>query len=108
MDWNPNESASVTGPSAGCSPVSASCTTIAALVPANTRLREPVNIPAALLAKHLPFAADPTCSEGGVVAIGRLAIGQLRVGRANMRSGQIDELRITRLIIEDLRIDRTR
>jgi flagellar biosynthesis protein FlhF len=42
---------------------------LAALVPANTRLREPVNIPAALLAKHLPFAADPTCSEGGVVAI---------------------------------------
>jgi len=42
---------------------------LAALAPRNTRLRDPAHIPAALLAKHLPLAADPTASEGGVVAI---------------------------------------
>jgi flagellar biosynthesis protein FlhF len=42
---------------------------LAALAPRNTRLRDPAHIPAALLAKHLPLAADRTVSEGGVVAI---------------------------------------
>jgi flagellar biosynthesis protein FlhF len=42
---------------------------LAELAPRNTRLRDPAHIPAALLAKHLPVAADPTCTAGGVVAI---------------------------------------
>jgi flagellar biosynthesis protein FlhF len=42
---------------------------LAALAPATTRLRDPAAIPAALLAKHLPLAADPTGNTGGLVAI---------------------------------------
>jgi len=42
---------------------------LAALAPPSTSLRDPAAIPAALLAKHLPLAADPTVHEGGVVAI---------------------------------------
>ena len=42
---------------------------LAALAPRSTRLRDPAHIPAALLAKHLPVAADATNSEGGIVAI---------------------------------------
>jgi hypothetical protein len=41
----------------------------------------------------------------GAVAIGRLAIGWLGVGRATLRSGQIDDLRITRLTIGELRVE---
>ncbi len=42
----------------------------------------------------------------GVLAIGRLAIGKLALGRARLRSGTVDELRIARLTIGELRIER--
>jgi hypothetical protein len=42
----------------------------------------------------------------GALAIGTLAIGQLALGRAKLRSGQVDELRIARLTIEELRVGR--
>jgi flagellar biosynthesis protein FlhF len=44
-------------------------TRLAELAPTSTRLRDPAHIPTALLAKHLPITADPTCTEGGIVAI---------------------------------------
>ena len=42
----------------------------------------------------------------GALAIGKLAIGQLGLGRARLRSGQVDELRIARLTIQELRVER--
>jgi hypothetical protein len=42
----------------------------------------------------------------GAMSIGRLAIGRLTVGRTSLRSGQVRELRIARLIVEDLWIER--
>jgi hypothetical protein len=42
----------------------------------------------------------------GALAIGKLAIGQLSLGRTRIRSGQIDHLRIARLTIEELQVQR--
>jgi hypothetical protein len=42
----------------------------------------------------------------GAIASGKLAIGQLVLGRARLRKGQVDELRITRLTIGELRVER--
>lgn len=42
----------------------------------------------------------------GALAIGKLVIGQLALGRAGLRNGQVDELRIARLTIEELRVER--
>jgi flagellar biosynthesis protein FlhF len=50
---------------------------LAALTPRNTRLQNPGAIPVALLAKHLPVIADPTCVDGGVVAV----VGPTGVGK---------------------------
>jgi flagellar biosynthesis protein FlhF len=50
---------------------------LASLTPKSTRLENPSHIPLALLAKHLPVIADPTCINGGVVAI----VGPTGVGK---------------------------
>ncbi|MGA2780076.1 MAG: flagellar biosynthesis protein FlhF [Steroidobacteraceae bacterium] len=50
---------------------------LASLTPKSTRLQNPSHIPIALLAKHLPVIADPTCIKGGVVAI----VGPTGVGK---------------------------
>ena len=42
----------------------------------------------------------------GALAIGKLAVGQLAMTRAKLRKGQVGELRISRLIVQELRIDR--
>jgi len=41
----------------------------------------------------------------GAVAVGRVAIGQLALGRARLRSGQVGELRMARVIIQELRVE---
>ncbi len=50
---------------------------LAAMTPRKTDLQNPGAIPIALLAKHLPVIADPTCAEGGVVAV----VGPTGVGK---------------------------
>ncbi len=50
---------------------------LAALTPRATRLRDPANIPLALLARHLPVVDDKTCEEGGIVAL----VGPTGVGK---------------------------
>src|SRR5271166_2407997 len=50
---------------------------LAAMTPRTTHLQNPGAIPIALLAKHLPVTADPTCAEGGVVAV----VGPTGVGK---------------------------
>jgi flagellar biosynthesis protein FlhF len=50
---------------------------LAEMTPRKTRVLNPGAIPIALLAKHLPVIADPTCAEGGVVAV----VGPTGVGK---------------------------
>jgi len=50
---------------------------LAALLPSATRLRNPDHLPVALLARHLPVAADLTAKDGGVVAV----VGSTGVGK---------------------------
>jgi flagellar biosynthesis protein FlhF len=50
---------------------------LAAMTPRKSRLQNPGAVPIALLAKHLPVIADPTCAEGGVVAV----VGPTGVGK---------------------------
>jgi flagellar biosynthesis protein FlhF len=80
---------------------------LAALTPRHSRLQDPANLPAALLARHLPVLADHTCSDGGIVAIvGPTGVGKtttiakiaarwsLRYGSADLALVSTDDYRI--------------
>ena len=50
---------------------------LASMAPSTTRMRKPGHMSVALLAKHLPVIDDPTCAEGGLVAV----VGPTGVGK---------------------------
>src|SRR5271166_195190 len=50
---------------------------LASMAPSTTRMRKPGHMSVALLAKHLPVIDDPTCTEGGLVAV----VGPTGVGK---------------------------
>ncbi len=50
---------------------------LASMAPSTTRVRKPGHMSVALLAKHLPVIDDPTCAEGGLVAV----VGPTGVGK---------------------------
>jgi flagellar biosynthesis protein FlhF len=50
---------------------------LAALLPRATRVQNPAHLPVALLARHLPVAADLTIKDGGIVAV----VGPTGVGK---------------------------
>jgi len=50
---------------------------LASMAPSTIRMRKPGHMSVALLAKHLPVIDDPTCAEGGLVAV----VGPTGVGK---------------------------
>jgi hypothetical protein len=72
--------------------------------PVRVRREAPIAVGAlALGAAALGALAVGTIAVGAV-AIGWLAIGRLTLGKVKLRDGDIDELRIARLTISELRI----
>lgn len=65
------------------------------------------NLPTATPKPHPPAIRHEPAATIGALAIGKLAIGQLAIGRTKLRTGQIDELHIARLTIQELRIHRS-
>lgn len=74
---------------------------LAALTPKHAHLHNPANLPAALLASHLPVLADRTCSDGGIVAIvGPTGVGKTTTiaklaARWSLRHGSADLALVT-------------